>query len=63
MPPPCPSMRSTARWVLPVLVGPSTAVTVFWEGIQFGFAKSLGPRLGAHAPEGQGLLTRSEPPR
>src|SRR5262249_19364290 len=23
----CPSMRSIARWVLPVLVGPSTAVT------------------------------------
>src|SRR6478672_5836361 len=23
----CPSMRSIARWVFPVLVGPSTAVT------------------------------------
>src|SRR5262245_36451375 len=27
MPVECPSMRSIARWVLPVLVGPSTAVT------------------------------------
>src|SRR2546421_12013722 len=27
MPEECPSMRSMARWVLPVLVGPSTAVT------------------------------------
>src|SRR5262245_38901115 len=27
MPDECPSMRSMARWVLPVLVGPSTAVT------------------------------------
>jgi hypothetical protein len=27
MPDECPSMRSIARWVLPVLVGPSTAVT------------------------------------
>src|SRR5262245_14456032 len=27
MPDECASMRSTARWVLPVLVGPSTAVT------------------------------------
>src|SRR5580704_10730829 len=29
MPAPCASMRSTARWVLPVLVGPRTAVTPF----------------------------------
>ena len=28
MPVSCPSMRSMARWVLPVLVGPSTAVTL-----------------------------------
>src|SRR3954462_11229410 len=27
MPDECPSIRSMARWVLPVLVGPSTAVT------------------------------------
>ncbi|WP_291336168.1 hypothetical protein [Albidovulum sp.] len=27
MPDECASMRSMARWVLPVLVGPSTAVT------------------------------------
>ena len=27
MPEAWPSMRSTARWVLPVLVGPSTATT------------------------------------
>src|ERR1051326_5338842 len=27
MPEECPSIRSMARWVLPVLVGPSTAVT------------------------------------
>src|SRR5436305_8877733 len=27
MPEECASMRSIARWVLPVLVGPSTAVT------------------------------------
>ena len=46
MPPPWPSMRSTARWVLPVLVGPSTAVTVLGEGINNGFKEMLSSHLG-----------------
>ena len=50
MPPPWPSMRSTARWVLPVLVGPSTAVTVLGDGIKGGFTNSLTPETWGACP-------------
>src|SRR3954470_14346345 len=45
MPDECASMRSMARWVLPVLVGPSTAVTPApraWASRLIGDEKEIG---------------------
>src|SRR5437773_772010 len=52
MPAPWASMRSTARWVLPVLVGPRTAVTFRCGGIR----GNLRVRLGAQGTGGQGEI-------
>src|SRR5262252_8985998 len=74
MPEECASMRSIARWVLPVLVGPSTAVTPWprarWsrspvELNEIGIETSAGARNEVPVPQydrcQRGIATPSTP--
>src|ERR1700728_621259 len=51
MPDECASMRSIARWVLPVLVGPSTAVTP-WPRATTSREETEEKEMGIRGPAG-----------